>query len=250
MTRWALIAAALAGLAATAPGYYHYIHYTTQSAPYTAAPEKFDLAALKNKTLYFYVSDAGPASMADGDSFAALLSQLRMAARVWNGVETSDLRVAYGGLFSPETAQSTPHMEVLFDDTPGVIAMAGPTSVQTEVVAGPNGPFVPITGSVVILNRDLSGRPSYSALAMTIVHEMGHALGLQHALTSSTMSTEVTRASTQAKPLGPDDVAALSLLYPNAQFASRFGSITGQVSISGTGVHLASVVALTADRRS
>lgn len=249
MTRWALIAAALAGLAATAPGYYHYIHYTTQSAPYTAAPEKFDLAALKNKTLYFYVSDAGPASMADGDSFAALLSQLRMAARVWNGVETSDLRVAYGGLFSPETAQSTPHMEVLFDDTPGVIAMAGPTSVQTEVVAGPNGPFVPITGSVVILNRDLSGRPSYSALAMTIVHEMGHALGLQHALTSSTMSTEVTRASTQAKPLCPDDVAALSLLYPNAQFASRFGSITGRVSISGTGVHLASVVALTADRR-
>ncbi len=242
--RCAAIAAALGGLAATAPGYYHYIHYATRTAPYTVVPERFDLAALSNKTLYYYVSDAGPAAMAGGDSFAALLSQLRMAGRVWNRVDTSDLRVAYGGLFSPGTAQSTPHMEVLFDDTPGVIAMGGPTS-RAEATTGPNGPFVPITGSVVILNRDLSGRPSYDALAMTIVHEMGHALGLQHTLSSSMMSTEVTRASTPAKPLGPDDVAALSLLYPNAKFASQFGSLTGQVNISGSGVHLASVVALT-----
>ena len=243
-SRFAAIAAAVGGLAATASGYYHFVHYTSQTAPYTLVPEKFDLAALRNKTLYYYVSDLGPAAMAGGDSYAALLSQIRMAGQIWDGVSTSDLRVAYGGLFSPGTAQSTPHMEVLFDDTPGVIAMGGPTS-RADATTGPDGPFVPITGSVVILNRDLTGRPSYDALSLTIVHEMGHALGLQHTLTSSMMSTEVTRASTQAKPLGADDVAAISLLYPSEQFASRFGSLSGRVSISGHGVHLASVVALT-----
>jgi hypothetical protein len=241
--RFAAIAAAVGGLAATASGYYHFVHYATRTAPYTAVLEKFDLAALRNRTLYYYVSDSGPAAMAGGDSFAALLSQIRMAGRVWNRVGTSELRVAYGGLFSPGTQQSTPHMEVLFDDTPGVIAMGGPTS-RADVTMGPNGPFVPITGSVVILNRDLTGRPSYDALSMTIIHEMGHALGLQHTLTSSMMSSEATRARTQARPLAADDIAALSLLYPNANFASQFGTLTGQVNISGSGVHLASVVAL------
>ncbi|HOL73518.1 MAG TPA: carboxypeptidase regulatory-like domain-containing protein [Bryobacteraceae bacterium] len=245
MRRWAAIAVVMGALAATASGYYHYIHYTTHTAPFTAAPEKFDLRALHNKTVYYYVSNDGPAAMAEGDSFAALLGQLRMAGRIWDQVETSDLRVAYGGLITPGTPQSTPHIEVLFDDTPGVIAMGGPIS-RAELVTGPEGPFVPITTSVIILNRDLSGRPSHDALAMTIVHEMGHALGLQHTLTSSMMSTEVTRASTPAKPLGPDDIAAISLLYPNEKFASRFGSLTGQVKTSdGNGVHLASVVALT-----
>ncbi|MGE5569812.1 MAG: matrixin family metalloprotease [Rhodospirillales bacterium] len=244
MRRWAAIAIVMGGLAATASGYYHYIHYTTHTTPYTAAPEKFDLRALSNKTLYYYVSSDGPAAMAEGDSFAALLGQLRMAGRVWDQVETSDLRVAYGGLITPGTPQSTPHIEVLFDDTPGVIAMGGPIS-RAELVNGPEGPFVPITTSVIILNRDLSGRPSHDALAMTIVHEMGHALGLQHSLSSGMMSTEVTRASTQAKPLGPDDIAGISLLYPNQKFAPRFGSLTGQVKTSDGGVHLASVVALT-----
>lgn len=242
--RVAALAAALAGLAATASGYYHFVHYPTRTGPYSPIFEKFDLRALKNKTLYYYVSDAGPASMAEGDSFAALLSQIRMAGRIWNKVETSDLRVAYGGLFSPGTPQSTPHMEVLFDDTPGVIALGGPT-VRAEATEGPNGPFVPIVGSVVILNRNLSGRPSYDALSMTIVHEMGHALGLQHTLTSAVMSTENTRAATKAKPLGADDIAALSLLYPNATFAAESGSLAGRVSLDGNGVHLASVVALT-----
>jgi uncharacterized protein (TIGR03437 family) len=59
------------------------------------------------------------------------------------------------------------------------------------------------------------------------------------------MSTDVTRASTKASPLGADDVTALSVLYPTPEFTKASGSISGRVTLSGEGVHLASVVALT-----
>ena len=80
---------------------------------------------------------------------------------------------------------------------------------------------------------------------LTLVHEFGHTLGLQHTWTSSAMSTEITRAMTKAHPLGADDIAAISILYPTPDWAGLYGSITGQVTMNGSGVALASVVALT-----
>ena len=58
------------------------------------------------------------------------------------------------------------------------------------------------------------------------------------------MSTAVTRATSRARPLHPDDIAGISLLYPARGYAGTYGSISGRVSSGGDGVHLASVVAL------
>jgi uncharacterized protein (TIGR03437 family) len=57
------------------------------------------------------------------------------------------------------------------------------------------------------------------------------------------MSQVTTRATTLTHPVAADDIAGLSVLYPNANFA-QFGSITGQITAGGNGVHLASVVAI------
>ena len=63
--RWGtgLIQIAMAVLLAT-PGsaYYHYVHYTSRNAPFTAQQEKFNLGQLPNNTLTFFVSDQGPAA--------------------------------------------------------------------------------------------------------------------------------------------------------------------------------------------
>jgi hypothetical protein len=242
--------------AGTAFANYHFIHYTTSTAPYGKAPEKFDLSALPNSTLQYVISHNAPVlakSDTWSDSFPALVSQIRMAASTWSGVQTSALRLQFGG-FSPATAiaQTSPGLDVLFgewDLAPGVVAMGGPTTLSA-MVTGENGSFVPIVRSVLVLGGDLSARPSYGdSFYLTVVHELGHALGLQHTFTSSAMSTAATRSTTRALPLAPDDVAGISLLYPAAGYAAKTGSVSGRVTLDGQGVHLASVVAIESSGR-
>jgi uncharacterized protein (TIGR03437 family) len=228
-------------------GYYHFVHYLTRTAPFVPVYEKFDLNALPNKTVQFRISDQAPVQLAPNDTLAGVYSQIRAAARVWNGVESSDLRITFGGIGSVSAPQTTPAIDVIFDEVPpGLVAMGAPT-VRSDVVTGANGPFVPITRSVLVLRSDLSGQPASSSESFfsTLVHEFGHTLGLQHTLTSSAMSTGPTRATTRSKPLAADDVAGLSILYPAPGFATATGVIAGRVVLTtGAGVSLASVVAI------
>jgi hypothetical protein len=241
-----LMAAALAFQSANF-AYYHFTRYAANRSPFNAIPAKFDLTALPDKTVSYFVNEAGPANFAATDSFAALLTQIRSAARVWNGVETSELRLRFGGLAPKDsTANSaTPSIEVDFQDLPpGVRGFGGPT-VYGDVVTTTSGAFLPIQRAVIVLPRDLADRASWTdRLFGTLVHEFGHALGLQHSFVSGAMATEITRATTKIRPITPDDVAGISILYPTKNFRDDFGVITGRVTAGNTGIGLASVVAI------
>jgi hypothetical protein len=237
-------------LSSTSSAYYYYVHYDRSTSTYTPILEKFDLTALTNNTVPFFISDQGPSTFASGDTFQAVISEIRSAAAVWNGVATSNIQLGYGGLYTIGAKESASEIHIEFSDDipPGLLALSGPETTD-NVQTGPDGTkFVPIVRSQMLLRSDLSQQPgpSYSELFFTtLVHEFGHTVGLQHTLTSSVMSTAVTSASTKASPLGPDDIAAVSLLYPANGYAATVGGISGKVSLpNGNGVGLASVVAI------
>jgi uncharacterized protein (TIGR03437 family) len=245
--RAAALALGWALTVSSAGAYYHYIHYTSATAPYLPIPEKFDLSALPNKTVTIFVSDAGPKKYLANDNLPSVLTQVGQAAQVWDGVTTSDLRVTFGGLYADGTAGATPGGEVVFDDEvpPGLLAITTHTAANAAVTL-PSGSFFPITRSVIHFRSDLTQAPgpSYTeGFYLTVVHEIGHALGLQHTFTSSVMSTAVTRATAELAPLDADDIAAISFLYPR-DFGGNTGTVTGTVTAGGVGVHMASVVAL------
>lgn len=252
LVRLAALVLTLFSLAASASAYYFYVSFNTSSGPYNPIVKKFNLNALNNNTVPYFISNQGPVNTVAGDSYQGIVSEIRAAADVWNSVSTSQLRLGYGGLFTAGTTETAPGIDILFNDdiAPGIVALGGPMTTGGTGYDANGNSFIPIMRSKLVLHSDFSlirsdQRASYSELFfVTLVHELGHTLGLQHTLTSSVMATQTTSTSTRATPLGADDIAGVSLLYPASGYLATVGSISGRVALNGSGVNLASVVAI------
>jgi hypothetical protein len=252
-------AAAAVALSVPAQAYYHYVYFSSRSGPFVPIRAQYNLAALNNNTLPFFVSDSGPSGYYPNDTFGSVLGEIKQAIAVWNGVNGSNLHVAFGGLESASQTANTPGVDVVFQDLgPGVIGMGTPNlPVNPAVMQGPNGPFVPIVRGTVILTNNTGftvgvnsashAFPSFSeGFFTTVVHEIGHALGLQHTWTGSAMSQDDIRNTSRARPIDADDIAAFLALYGAPGWSVAYGSIAGTVNFNNNGgpVNLASVVAI------
>jgi uncharacterized protein (TIGR03437 family) len=255
-------AAAMLALGAPIEAYYHYTFYTGRVAPFNAIHARFDVTALTNSTLNVFVSDAGPVNYAANDTFGSVLGEVKQAVAAWNTVPNAGMRLNFAGLESASQipqpssgAESTPAIDVVFAEMPpGLLGYGSPNiPVVPQFQTGSDGQtMVAITRGVAALTNDTTlgaGPSELPDFFTTAVHEIGHALGLQHTWTGAVMSQGVIRNTTRVRPIDADDMAAFNLLYGAANWTSNYGSISGQVTFSGNGagVHMASVVALPPD---
>ncbi len=240
-----ILAAAAILLGGPAEAYYHYVYYY-RSSPFYPMQAKFDLTRLVNNTLVVTVADNGPSTYYPNDSFGSVVAEVKQAVAAWNSVQTSSLRLMYGGLQPSGQTSNTPNVEVVFQDLgPGLLGL---TSISVPASPSFAGLFVPIAHSQVMLTNNTSQQPGpsyYESFFTTAVHEIGHAMGLQHTWTASAMSQGTIRNTSRARPIDADDMAGLSVLYPAANWTANFGTISGHVTYTnGAAVALASVVAI------
>jgi hypothetical protein len=151
------------------------------------------------------------------------------AAKLWNQVSTSKIKITYGGSTTSTTDSSPPtvYCATNFGSVTGA-------DQNSTVGVGRGSPSVvggPITSGLLILNAsvgsaNISTQPS-AVLKTIIAHEIGHVLGLGHSQDSSALMWYSAGAKTNAA-LSQDDVDGISYLYPRNE--------TGGDKIMGCGL--------------
>nr|MBP9212518.1 matrixin family metalloprotease [Bacteroidota bacterium] len=180
----------------------------------------------------------------------------------WQSVSTAQITFTNGGQLASDvtSANYTNFIDkfsdgvnpVIFDTDGSIIdALFGANSSNSTIgfagssyfTSGPNAGFYAEGQSV--MNGKMANNPFTEAqFKATFVHEFGHFIGLDHSQINvpfvsdgntandahiPTMYPTSTDDDTHLATLNPDDISAVSQLYPKATFASTTGKISGTV---------------------
>lgn len=139
----------------------------------------------------------------------------------------------------------------------GVFGVGSKASVLGFAEPMLNTPGSEISRFIAVMNGTFSS--NLPTIKSTLVHEFGHALGLDHTQINSGFAGDGDAANDQFLPtmfptssdddvplidLNPDDEAWISRLYPGSRFSTTYGTISGTVTRGGKPVLGANVIAI------
>ena len=203
----------------------------------------------------YFVTDRG----VDGVSAQQFQTAISRAFGTWQGVETASLSSQFAG-FTQSSPQGDDDISVLgFLNRPDQERTLAATSFFIDTTDGQileSDIFFNSTFSWSVSEAGTAGRFDLESIA---VHEIGHLLGLSHSALGETelisggrrvIAAETvmfpiafSSGNTSDRELKADDIAGLTDIYGTAATTREFGSISGRVTKSGTGVIGAHVVA-------
>lgn len=203
---------------------------------------------------YFVSNRAG-----GGVSGAELEQVVKRAFATWDAVPTADLSTEFGGVTSAPPMLNDGINTIGFVDRADQDRVLGATNFLVDTISGE------IVESDIFLNSTFDwsvqspGEPDRFDVESIALHEVGHLLGLGHSALGETevrpggrrvLAAEAamfpiafSSGSVELRTLREDDIAGISDTYPNAEYRTERGSISGTITKNGTGVLGAHVIA-------
>jgi hypothetical protein len=195
----------------------------------------------------FWINQSGSPQISNGSEFDAV----KAAFQTWQNVSIANVAFQYQGTTPvPTVGQDGLNVVTFVDDSVPLGSEAIATTFTFFTIDG--------TGSLVIQEADIAvstsiklstaGDPDKYDIQSVITHEVGHLLGLDHsALLSSVMSPYPAAGQLDQRTVSYDDMAGLASIYPQNSALSSLGAIAGFVTLSGTPMAGAHVVAVDAN---
>jgi hypothetical protein len=245
----ATLLACLAG-AVLSQDVHAYLHFTT-SIMGEARVLKWQRSPVR-----WFAADRAAAGVSASDFQTAMAR----AFATWEAVPTASITFQFAGFTGAQPFDDDGVSVLGFQPHPEMERVLGATGFLIDTVSGEIVESDIFFNSAFLWSTSAQGDPARFDLESIALHEIGHFIGLGHSAIGETeMRPEggrrvlgsgavmfpiaLGRGVTRDRELLPDDIAAVSDLYPEADFRRNTGVASGRVTRGGSGVLGAHVVA-------